>query len=114
MALILALVCLQAHATVNTSLVAVHAYASANVTTSAYTTLIASTAINVSSLEVCDTSTKLLKIATGAAGSETDRMTVFISGCVTMPLFIPKGTRISIEAVDANATSGFNTVSLPQ
>lgn len=98
-------------AAVNTAQVNVLAYASTNVTTAAYVTLVASTPISVSHVEVCDTSTKLLKIASGTAGNEKDLFTVFISGCVTLPYFIPAGTRLSIKAVDATASSGFNTFS---
>jgi len=99
-------------AAANTSQMAVHAYSTGNVTTSAYTELVASTSISVGKLEVCDTSGKLLKIASGASGSEVDILTTTVSGCVIVPYYLAKGTRLSIEAIDANATSGYNTVSL--
>ncbi len=98
-------------ATAVTNQVNVLAYSGTNVTTSAYVELVASSAISVSKLQVCDTSTKLLKIASGAAGSETDRFTVQVSGCVVVPYFFPAGTRFSIKAVDASATTGYNTLS---
>lgn len=96
----------------NTSQVNVLSYSSTNVTTSAYVQLIASTSTSAGHLEVCDTSAHLLKIASGAAGSETDLFTVQPSGCVVLSIYLVPGTRLSIEAIDANATTGFNTVSL--
>lgn len=96
---------------VNTSQVNVLSYASTNVTTGAYVTLVASTPVSVSSVQMCDTSTKLLKVASGAVSSEKDLFTVQISGCVIIPYFIQAGTRLSIKAIDANATTGYNTLS---
>lgn len=96
---------------VSTVRVNVHAYASTNVTTGAYVTLVASSPISVSKLQICDTSTKLLKIALGASGSEMDICTVQVSGCVVVPYYIPAGSRLSIEAVDATASAGYNTLS---
>ncbi len=87
------------------------AYASTNVTTSSYVQLVAASPMSVAKLQICDTSTKLLKLAIGAASSEVDICTVNISGCVIVPYYIPAGTRISIKAVDANATSGYNSLS---
>ncbi len=98
-------------ATANTVQVNTLSYGSTNVTTSAYTQLVASSPITVSKLQICDTSTKVLKIAVGAASSETDICTVQVSGCIVVPYFIAAGTRISIKAVDANATTGYNTLS---
>lgn len=98
-------------AAANTAQVNVLSYASTNVTTSAYVELVASSPISVSKLQVCDTSTKLLKIATGSAGSETDRFTVQVSGCVVVPYYFAPATRFSIKAVDASATTGYNTLS---
>ncbi len=89
----------------------VFSYAGTNVTTSAYTTLVAATPYNVSKIQVCDTSTKLLKIAVGAASSEVDAFTVNVSGCVLVPFAIAAGSRLSIEAIDATATVGYNSLS---
>lgn len=88
-------------------------YSSTNVGTSAYVTLVASTPINTSQLLICDTSGKILKIASGAANSEVDLFTVPVSSCMLFPLapVLPSGTRLSIKAIDASATSGYNTVS---
>lgn len=96
----------------NTDRVKAHSYASGNVTTSAYTTLIASTAVAAGSLEVCDTSTKLLKLAVGADGVEVDFMTAGPSNCVVVRSYIAPGSRISIKAIDATASTGYNLLSL--
>lgn len=95
---------------VDTTRVNVHAYASTNVTTSAYVTLVASTPISSGRLQICDTSTKLLKLAIGEASSEMDIATVQVSGCVVVPYFLAPGLRLSIKAIDASATTGYNTV----
>lgn len=89
-------------------------YSSTNVTTSAYVTLVASTPITVSRLQICDTSGKVLKLATGDSGSEADLCTVQVSGCVIVPVYLIQGIRLSIKAIDASATTGYNTVSFLQ
>jgi len=86
------------------------AYATTNVTTSAYVTLVASTS-SCSKLQITDTSGQLLKLATGIAGSEVDICTCTVSGSVIVPIYIPAGQRLSIKAVSASATTGFNAVS---
>ncbi len=103
-------ICLFAAA--NTSQVNVLSYSGTNVSTSAYTLLIASTSITASKLQICDTSTKILKVAIGAAGSEKDIVSVPVSSCVVVPYLIPAGSILSIKAIDATASSGYNVVSL--
>lgn len=90
----------------------VYSYASGSVTTSAYTILWASTPVSASHLEICDTSGHLLKIAVGATGSEFDIATVVVSGCIVIPIYVLKGTQLNIKAIDATASTGYNTVSL--
>jgi hypothetical protein len=87
-------------------------YASTNVSRAAYTTLIESTEISCSRLQILDTSGKILKLAIGAAGSEVDFCSVPLSGSIVIPYYIPAGTRIAIEAIDADATTGLNVLSL--
>ncbi len=101
-------------AAVDTSLVNVFSYSSTNVTTSAYVQALASVPNNVGQLEVCDTSTKIVKIAKGASGSQVDLFTVWVSGCVVVPTFILKGETLWLRAVDANATTGYNVMSFLQ
>jgi hypothetical protein len=88
-------------------------YSSTNVTTSAYVTLVSSTPIPTTQIIVCDNSGHILKIASGAPGSEVDLFTVALSACIDIQLgaAIPASTRLSIRAIDATASSGFNTVS---
>lgn len=87
-------------------------YTSTNVTTSAYTTLVASADTSYGRIEILDTSGKILKIAIGAEGSEIDICSVAVSGTIVIPYFIAAGSRISIKAIDASATSGYNVLSL--
>lgn len=87
-------------------------YSTTNVTTSAYTEVVHSLSSSFGKIEVLDTSGKIVKIAFGAAGSEVDYCTCPVSGSIVIPLsFIAQGTRVSIKAVDANATSGYNIIS---
>ena len=99
---------------VSAGLVSFNAYATTNVTTGAYVTFIASTSLATSTIFVCDTSGKFIKMATGAAGSESDLIGLPVSGCATVETgkIIPIGTRISLKALDASATTGGVMLSL--
>jgi len=88
------------------------AYASGNVTTSAYTELFASTAAQFSKIQILDTSGQILKIAIGASGSELDICTTPVTGSIVVPYTVGIGSRISIRAVNADATTGYNVISL--
>lgn len=95
--------------------VCVFSYASTNVTTSAYVTLVAATTIPTASLLITDTSGKVIKIAVGPAGSEIDLFQVSVSGTmfIDIPLNqIPQGSRLSLKAIDASATTGYNVTTL--
>lgn len=92
--------------------VATLSYASTNVTTGAYVTLLASTPISAKALEICDTSGRLIKLATGGSGSEVDIATVSPNSCVVVSQYLVPGTRISLRAIDATANSGYNATSL--
>lgn len=96
----------------NTSQVGVLVYATTNVTTGAYVALFTSTSIPTARIQILDTSGKILKIAVGPAGSEVDICSTAVSGSVTIPYYIPSGSRVSIKAIDANATTGYNVTSL--
>lgn len=82
-------------------------YASANVTTSAYTQLVASLTSGASEVEIFDSSGQGMILATGAAGAETDQVYIFPGGNGRIPLKIAAGTRVAIKAKTANATSGY-------
>lgn len=82
-------------------------YSSTNVTTGAWVQLIASTAAAINCITVFDSSGQTLKLGTGAAGFETIALIVppgGLGGCI--PLHIDAGTRISIEAISATASTG--------
>lgn len=83
-------------------------YGSVNVTTGAWVQLIAATSAIINGFLLFDSSGQTLELGTGAAAAETRKLLVtpggFGGGLV--PLAIPAGTRVSIRAVSANATSG--------
>lgn len=81
-------------------------YSSVNVTTAAYTQLIASTAAEYQEIEIFDSSGQTLKLATGAAASEVDRLLIFPGGNGRIKFRIASGTRIAIRAVSATASVG--------
>ena len=90
--------------------------ASNNVTTSAYLTLVASTSIAFNKIIASDTTGKIIKLAVGDAGHEVDLFQLPVSGLALLPLpsvdTVPVGSRLSIKAIDANATSGYTVVTL--
>lgn len=93
--------------------VSVYSYAGGTVTTGAYVTQWVATPVAASHIEICDTSTKVIKVAVGPVGSEKDLATATVSGCVVIStVYVPAGSRIAIEAVDASATTGYNLLSL--
>ena len=81
-------------------------YSTTNVTTSAYTQLIASTSGITNVMEIFDSSGQTLKIAFGASGSEVDQFIVTPGGNGRITIFIAAGTRISIKALSATASAG--------
>ena len=82
-------------------------YASVNLTTSAYVQVTASTTGDINRLYIADTSGSAIILATGAAGSEVDRLYIGPGGNeAPYELNIPSGTRVAIKALDVNATSG--------
>lgn len=91
-------------------------YATTNVTTSAYVTVVASAPINAGRIFVCDTSGHVLKMAVGAAGSEVDLVTTPYNQCIDTQLFpvLKVGSRISVKALDSTVSSGVITVSFLQ
>lgn len=89
----------------------VTAYATTNVTTSAYVS-IGTTQVSCRMIELTDSSTKIVKLAIGASGSQTDICTCAVSGTVKIPYYLVPGTQLWLEAVDASATTGYNVVSL--
>lgn len=89
------------------------AYSSTNVTNAAYVTLDASTTVNAASLLIVDTSTQLIKLATGPAGSEVDLCGFDGNGYpILIKQYIPVGTRLSVRAITTTANTGSLVVSL--
>lgn len=91
---------------------AIHDYAASPVLSSAYVQLIAATSGPATELEVFDSSGRTLKLAFGAPGSEVDQFLIFPGGNGQLPLTVPSGTRISIEAVSISASAGEIDVNL--
>jgi hypothetical protein len=90
-----------------------NAYASTNVTTSTWTQLVASTSGVINSFDVSDTSGQVMELGIGA--SPTHLIYIPQGGNVSIiPALIATGTKISIRAVTANATSGFLTINFYQ
>ena len=87
-------------------------YSSVNVTTSAYTQLTASTSGTTNRLQIFDSSGQTLVLAVGAAASEVDQIYIFPGGNGDVELAIASGSRISVKAVSANATSGELAINL--
>src|SRR5271157_3231104 len=81
-------------------------YVSTNVTTLAWLQLDAATTQEYDFLCIYDTSGSILKIAIGAAGSEVLQFYIPVGGNGCFPTVIPIGSRIAIEADNANATTG--------
>jgi hypothetical protein len=83
-----------------------NAYASTNVTTSAYVQIVASLASQASEIDVFDSSGQTLYLAVGASGSEVNKMIIVPGGNGRVPLGIPAGSRISVKAISGTASSG--------
>ena len=90
-----------------TTVLANNAYASTNVTTSAYVELIHSTSVALTRVAIWNTSGSIIKLATGAAASEVDKIYIGPGGTGVFDIAIPASTRISLEALDQTANAGY-------
>lgn len=82
-------------------------YSSTNVTTGAYVQLVASTASVINKLWIFDSSGQDFVLAVGAAASEVDQIRIPPGGWdAAVDLLIAAGSRISIKASSATASSG--------
>ena len=88
-----------------------NAYSSTNITTTAYTQLIASTSNVINTLHIFDSSGQAMILATGASGSEVVQLYVPPGGD-TFTLTIPAATRVAYKALTANATAGYLLISM--
>lgn len=87
-------------------------YSSTNVTTAAYVQLIASTSDTTNQLFIFDSSGQTLFLAVGAAASEVNKAYIVPGGNGELNLTIPAGSRVSVKAVSASATSGELSITL--
>ena len=81
-----------------------HAY-STNVTTLAYTQLVAATTLVATKMQIFDSSGQTLYLGFGAAGAEVDQLMI-VPGGLDIEYTVPASTRISIKAISADATAG--------
>lgn len=84
-----------------------NAYASTNVTTSAWVQLLAKDTLSFQTSAVCifDSSGQTLKLGLGASGQE-QQVLIIPPGGGCFPLAIPPNDRLSIKAITATASSG--------
>jgi hypothetical protein len=81
-------------------------YSSTNITTAAYTQLVASTTSASNAIDIFDSSGQAMILATGGSGSET--IVAYIPpGGGSYRVAIPAATRVAYKALTANATSGY-------
>ena len=82
-----------------------------NVPTGSWTTLLAKASNNVgcSAIEVFAPDGSVLQIATGDAGSEKALPYTILPGGsnLMLPMEIPAGVRISLQAIDTGVTAGY-------
>ena len=102
-----------AAATLDISTSITNDYSSTSVTTGAWVELIASTTDEVRALGVFDSSGQVLELGIGAAGSEVRKFLIFPGGNGRADgVRIASGSRISIKAVDGDASAGFLAINL--
>lgn len=88
------------------------AFATTNVTTAAYVTLIAATAKDNIAISFQETSGQSFILAIGPAGSEVDTMIIPSTAYAIWPFHVAKGTRLSLKSYNATASTGEFTTTL--
>jgi hypothetical protein len=88
-------------------------YGTTNITTAAYTQLIASTTSATNKVTIFDSSGQSMILATGGAGSEVI-LAYIPPGGAEIPVKIAAATRIAYKALSANATTGYLLMNLWQ
>lgn len=83
-----------------------HNYAVQGATTLAWLQLIASTSAVVFQWDVTDTSGQVLELGVGAVGAEVRFALIPAGGGSPFEHRLPAGSRVSIKAVDADASTG--------
>ena len=87
-----------------------HSYGSGTVSTAAWTQVVASVAADVNKMEIFDSSTQIMILGIGAAGFEVPYIYIPVNGNGKVDVSIPVGTRISIKALTADATTGYSVM----
>lgn len=82
-------------------------YGSVNVTTGAWVQLDPGIGAAMTGIEIFDGSGQVMELGIGAGGAEVRKILIMPGGNGKIPIDIPIGTRVSIRAVSADATSGF-------
>jgi len=85
---------------------AYNAYATTNVTTAAYVQVISSVSYATNQVQIQDTSGQIMILALGAPGSEVDTWLIPSTFAGTVNVNIPAGSRVSLKAKTASATTG--------
>ena len=86
-----------------------NSYSSTNITTAAYTQLVASTSAQANFVDIFDSSGQSMILAVGPSGQEVIQAYIAPGG-EQIPLAIPAGSRVAYKALTANATSGYVTI----
>lgn len=82
-------------------------YASTNVTTSAWTQLVANMSGLARTISVFDSSGQTMVLGTGAVGSEVAQTWyIFPGGLQLIPITIPANSRLVVKAISSTASSG--------
>jgi uncharacterized iron-regulated membrane protein len=82
-----------------------------------YSVSVKSTPINTNSIYACDTSGKLMKLASGSTLAATDLFWLPVSGCqmFTLNPVLPAGTQLSLKGGQTTSagvpTTGYNSLS---
>lgn len=83
-------------------------HSSVNVTTAAWVQLDSALNADTSMIEIFDSSGSVLQLAVGASGAEVAIPYYIVPGGAPtrLPFILPQGARLSVKAIDANATTG--------
>jgi hypothetical protein len=82
-------------------------YSSTNITTAAYTQLVASLGAAANVVDIFDSSGQAMILAVGPSGQEVIQAYIPPGGETQMPISIPAGSRVAYKALTATANSGY-------
>jgi len=88
-----------------------HNYADTAVTTAAWVELAASVGVNVKEIQIFDSSGSILQLGVGV-DAEVLKMFIMPGGNTQLPCTFAQGDKLSLKALDANATSGRLVINL--